>query len=1147
MSLHRHITSLPSREDGFALVIALSLMAFVLLLLLSISTLVSVDAAVAKSSLSQLAAQQNARLASYMALGDLMKFAGADQRSTARADIVSDTAPYWTGVWSTDPMPDGSASEDTIAEMKERTALKWLVSLANDGGSTLLDAYANPDLDTIAAGAVVLSANDEHPVILPTERIAGKNTDTGGYAFWVSDEGVKASVSLDPDSSSNRDYNLDVRNPSVMELSAIKEFGDLMDADRREQDLEALARSPNLASIPAALNVDQALIQKYQHDLTSVAYSLPVNVRDGGLKKDLSAAFSDATSWSQLLAYHGDDQVFAPMGGTANQMDPGGPMWEQLRSYYQYRAAGDGTIHSQEQLDDQSGVYPVITHFSLHHHIIFYDAGGGHYRPRLCIMPIFVLWNPYNKPIAAENYYLKITDNTIVSNKDSLTMNIQPRVFLDGDDGAADTTTYVSGNNTLGFKQGALFPHTSEAPYLFQINSSGIEPGQALIFSAGENIQAYPADPTQPALLSPGYAEGYYYYKDAVDTMDMNGVLAGTAEITYFALYMNSANFLRVRLAQGSLANVENEVLLQFVGGQNSFVAGSGPSIQAPVKWAGSASQLISAADADEALISGHPALASPRAFPASGAYMHLKMAQNYAEVNNNDDLTTSQREVMPYIKYVANANPRAHRSSKGVLEQANYGNNNGSDMAFNPTYFGNSEMNHVTNLLPANHSYYTFNSGQIEINLGYSDDPSNVYGSGWVLYEIPDDESSFLSIADLSGANLSQPFINPTAFYKNPLKTYNIQNLWPAYSIGNSLQDPRIPAGKVAQDTWPSESGNTSGYYHYDTSYLMNEALWDCYFFSAYDVAPTVSKSLNYRYATTDDFVFNFDSSASGVMIHGGFNVNSTSVEAWKVFLSSVAGVSVEYADATYEGHDKTAFLRVATPINGPTPSARDHLTDEVYNGFLTLESADIESLAAAIVDQVKARGPFVSLSHFINRVLDDTDYRSSKESAYASSGDSGKRAMMVGALQAAIDLSEVNEHTADGAHRFNDSNYELHDYDLSRFYGELNVEASLGDRAAANPGYLTQLDLLDSIGALISVRSDTFKIYAYGESLNSVTGHIDAIARCVVTVQRTADFVDDSHGNFPHSSLDTVSAVNQTFGRGFRIIDFQWLDTSI
>ena len=74
-------------KQGFALVIALSLMAFVLLLLLSITTLVQVETQSAQISTDRMEAEQNALLGLKQALGELQMAAGPDQRVTISSEM----------------------------------------------------------------------------------------------------------------------------------------------------------------------------------------------------------------------------------------------------------------------------------------------------------------------------------------------------------------------------------------------------------------------------------------------------------------------------------------------------------------------------------------------------------------------------------------------------------------------------------------------------------------------------------------------------------------------------------------------------------------------------------------------------------------------------------------------------------------------------------------------------------------------------------------------------------------------------------------------------------------------------------------------------------------------------------------------------
>ena len=90
-------------RSGFALVIALSLMAFVLLLILSITSFVVVEQQSANIAKQQLTAKQNALLGLQMAIGELQQHLGPDQRATASADILNSSNNPYTLVWHSHP------------------------------------------------------------------------------------------------------------------------------------------------------------------------------------------------------------------------------------------------------------------------------------------------------------------------------------------------------------------------------------------------------------------------------------------------------------------------------------------------------------------------------------------------------------------------------------------------------------------------------------------------------------------------------------------------------------------------------------------------------------------------------------------------------------------------------------------------------------------------------------------------------------------------------------------------------------------------------------------------------------------------------------------------------------------------------------
>ncbi|HLP03210.1 MAG TPA: hypothetical protein VK163_14385, partial [Opitutaceae bacterium] len=90
-----------------------------------------------------------------------------------------------------------------------------------------------------------------------------------------------------------------------------------------------------------------------------------------------------------------------------------------------------------------------------------------------------------------------------------------------------------------------------------------------------------------------------------------------------------------------------------------------------------------------------------------------------------------------------------------------------------------------------------------------------------------------------------------------------------------------------------------------------------------------------------------------------------------------------------------------------------------------------------------------------------------------------------------------------------------------------------------------LTQAAVLNTLGPLLAVRSDTFTIRVAAEALSPVlpTGDPDRVAArawCEAVVQRLPEFVDPAEGA---AVWPPATNTNRELGRRFRIVQFRWL----
>ncbi|MFK7909809.1 MAG: hypothetical protein AB8F34_04320 [Akkermansiaceae bacterium] len=394
--------------------------------------------------------------------------------------------------------------------------------------------------------------------------------------------------------------------------------------------------------------------------------------------------------------------------------------------------------------------------------------------------------------------------------------------------------------------------------------------------------------------------------------------------------------------------------------------------------------------------------------------------------------------------------------------------------------------------------------------------------------------------------------------------------------AIGNSYAHPNIPKDKALHtwDRYYTDQGggprNTVEPFA-DHSYLANKALWDEFFFSSITPKPESVKVFSEEataqdaarkfffdqealpnprilpYSSSldedqlDQLLTNYDKYKDGfadkisshLMVEGPFNINSTSITAWRALFSSLKGKQVSYLDKDFSiaggvfldnvKPDGVPLAAGALP-NGKayTGSSSEPSDDEQWIGWRELTDKEISELAEAMVEQVKLRGPFLSLSEFINRRLDNDETDLS----------------LKGALQAAIDDPDVsiNEGFRDDRRKF--TNRE------TSFVGAEFPEAMEGPVAYGSSAYVDQADILRSFPAQLTPRGDTFVIRTYGDSIDA-NGKIQARAWCEAVVQRTPDYLDPADEPQLKQSLLT-SESNKKFGRKFTIVKFSWLNAS-
>jgi hypothetical protein len=1132
------------------LVIALSLMILLTVLAVGLLTLSTISLRSSAQGEAMQMARSNARMALSLAIGQLQKSVGPDQRVTAPGNLFTPEAhPGLTGAWESVKLsPDGNAGLDQTKRSARQDDVAngefvgWLAS-SSWGGSG--GDPANPP----AAGGGKLTATLLKPLsATPTDAPLTLDvlpvSDTGGIAWASIDEGVKARFDLPTESTAPTDEGFKARlrapartAPEILEgLAGLK-------IDEATAAKMASFRQGELAG------TDKAAFLAQNDALTPWSMSLPVNVADGGLKADLTRAFEAAALPAEL----GGRYLYS---NQKTPLSPADPLFSNLGAYYKlYASSAGGTrpltpvlpknyratkydartrsnVPNLASLDGNL-IAPVISKVQVAFSLISREAHGHWLQtvpnttsdPRRTFMiyliytPVVTLYNPYNAPINVSG--MKVTFKHL-----PLAFQFFRNGIAQNNSPALLSQFHTSSENRTDWED--QFTSTLSNVAGSSSSSLVLMPGEAKVFGVNH-----------PKGTKWGGMTNYLWQNDLGSSKTLN-LFAGPGW-NYRSGFI--VDWLRPagpgRSADNSTLGVfgargDDKINVACVpkmpGGSNgqftvdisARIANRDVQIGSYLYRYGTEKRLL------EAMQSGaHPSLGKiSYPFRREKDWNLNEIYQPAVETTPVESWTgpkqfaiftlsdrTAQDSLYP-------SKPVAHSSFVHQVLEMDVTRTHPAQVPMELSFLPiRSEGANTVGSIEADQLDRAYSFAGNRLATGLLNFPS---------IQVP--SAPLVNIGSFRHANLASSG-------HLPLSTY---------TVGESRAHPMLPSDKALLPT------SAFGYALSDSAWLANNSLWDGYYLSALrgsSEAKTFFSEgihpLNPRLAplapagTTAEKAAEqavadsaWTSNAASQWIKGGFNVNSTSVNAWKTVLASLANAEIPVLDPGTAQESRVRpggypLPRVIRGLSGAIVTANAATNQNRWAGFRDLDEDQIDKLANEIVEQVRLRGPFLSMSEFVNRRL-------------AAASDASSTG---GALEMALRESGINSAA-------NGPNQRLVTAADAENFGYANPAAAIGDTEEGANAYLSQGDLLEALGASLTVRSDTFVVRAYGDSKDA-TGKIVAKAICEAVIQRVPSFVDATDAadkaqaalGDPARSVEALSEPNRRFGRRLEVMSLRWL----
>lgn len=1149
-----------TRTAGFALIVTLSLMILLTVIAVGLLSLSSISLRDSAQSSDMATARSNARLALLLAIGELQKTAGPDTRVTARADVVDSSYPPVLGVWKswegTDHNNEGRPVPPDYSNHKSARFLSWLTSASVGSSLAQVPDTKSGLLKVKLLGDKSVGTTDptNRQIYLDSTKVTVGSL-RGNYAWWVSGENQKARIP--------RPYAPKVDDPATWSIltkthpvADTAPFGlDNLLTDASLKDPAALAPGTKAVTLKECdfLVSASKVSQEFFHDLSANSVGLLTNTATGGWRKDLSLVtenwddpsfptqglsffrvtptqdlkFTKATSGAPLapksLPYYWSDYRRGAAANNAIYSFPPICSWNHLvryaTIYKDFGAVGSGAamstaakgiaingdvfnfIHRVRILPVISRVQWIFSHKAV---LKPSPAPPNTYDLMLVVEPVFTFWNPYNVNLTVDSD-LKVT----------LNKTIPPVISYKVNGTALPKMIYLQASTEMNSA-------TSQSAYS-AVATYTIAAGTVPAFAPGETRVFSPNGATDA--LTPGYYP--LGGKSYLIASSIDGGSKITTSMTFDAQFNDAAIGVGIYM---DMIMGNQQVLAYRMLYDTSFAATTYP----PLGESKFPSPTLAAAVIPTPFLSVTfgARMASNTHLPSKG-FVQSSPFVNYTAMGKKGPPETT-------IKY----------SYPGVLHNVN--------SPFEYSFQG----------LKTNSPYLP------EV------DASN---HGFIVTGYKAADGLFRSVIDeLPGRPLnSLPELqNWDARYENPIPPYSFN------IVANSDASPLLPSNDVVAGAEVIAKGAEN--LQNDDSYCLNHVLFDDWFFSSiapepagFGAPPAAStpKStylsfltdrtkplLNQAYKALPQDIIKASQSnddadklandnvgalntswktiASRLEVEGMFNVNSTSVKAWRALLGNARNMRVPYisGNGTPQLSNSSDYAFSRFPVAGDVEtkqfgSSGAFAKNAEYEGYRIYTATQLDFLANEIVNQVRLRGPFLSLSEFVNRQL------SSGEPALA------------GAIQTALNKLTLNN----SLNPFGQLQKDLTPDALGTNVATANppggssgykfAEAANGYNIYGLPGWTRQADILRPIAPILSARDDTFTIRAYGDARDPTGTIIRARAVCEATIRRTREYVDpgddatlisisDSSGIVP-----TLRDANKIFGRRLEIVNFRWL----